>query len=335
MSDKTKLRFMSREHRARRRNRLGYCIRCFDKKGRYPLGTHFVKEGFFHADGDVVFSLVRGSSWERLDPEVPYSEFDWALPQELRLWASLIFCEKIEEPRMCLYPITTESLWLDVRNLSMNMRTVQNVRCLLLKEPDLISIGPNFPPVPTRQKIIGPFDLIEASHFSLNRLSTFWEALDDYDYLILRAVHAMIKSDMLTCYREFGEEAVVALYVALEASFSYIKDVLALMGASNPSAHDAAMWLYEHFDREWGHSAPAQGVGYFAEFYENRIMTMHPSSRYGEVPYAPLMHDDYIHLRRSLREIFAYLVSDIHGDDRRELLAEHNNRFGVKVVGDR
>ena len=325
-NEKAKLKFMSRERRIRRRHRLGYCVRCFNPKGRYPAGTHFAKDGFFHADEEVVFSLVRGSSWERLDSDVPYSEFDWALPQELRLWAALIFCEKIDEPRMCLYPVTTELHWLEVRNLSMNMDTVQKVRRLVLEEPEVVLVDPRFPPVPTRQKVSGPYDLLEERCFALERLPIFWQALDDFDYLILRAVHAMIKSDMLTCYHEFGEEAVIVLYIALEASFSYIKDILIIQGGSNPSAHDVAMWLYRNFDADWGLDPPEHGVGYFSEFYENRIMTMHPSSRYGEVPYAPLMNDDYIHLRRTLREIFAYLVSDVHGTDRVELLAGHRKR---------
>lgn len=330
-NDKAKFRRMSRERRARRRHRLGYCVRCFSPQGRYPAGTQFVHEGVFHADEEVVFSLVRGSSWERLDCDVPYSEFNWALPQELRLWAALMFCEKIGEPRMCLYPVTTELHWLEVRNLEMNNQTVQRVRRLLLEETEYTLDYPSARPMQAGQRILRRFDLFEDKMFALDRLASFWLALDNFDYLILRAAHAMIKSDMLTRHREFREEAVIVLYIALEASFSYIKDILILKGNSNPSAHDVALWLHEEFDADWGLDPSMPGVGYFSEFYEDRIMTMHPSSRFGEMPYAPLMNDDYIHLRCALREIFAYLVSDAHGADRIELLAKHGG-MGKKGV---
>jgi hypothetical protein len=46
--------------------------------------------GFFHADEQIAFSVILGDSWRMLDPDIPFSEFDWASPQELRLITSLI-----------------------------------------------------------------------------------------------------------------------------------------------------------------------------------------------------------------------------------------------------
>jgi hypothetical protein len=51
-------------------------------------------------------------SWRTHDPEVPFSEFDWATPQELRLIASLILCEVMEGPCVRLYPLVRFSPWL-------------------------------------------------------------------------------------------------------------------------------------------------------------------------------------------------------------------------------
>jgi hypothetical protein len=44
-------------------------------------------------------------------------------------------------------------------------------------------------------------------------------------------------------------------------------------------------------------------------------MTLHPKSRHGESPVAPLMYEDYMFMRRDLRELFAYLLTGRHGDD--------------------
>jgi len=101
-----------------------------------------------------------------------------------------------------------------------------------------------------------------------------------------------------------------------------------LEGVKNPSAHDAAVWLHEHFDAPFGLPAPDETERYFETFYEERVMTLHPASRYGELPYAPIMHGDIPHLRRSLREIFAYLLLDEHGTDYDDDVDEHVRKTG-------
>ena len=65
-----------------------------------PFGAWYVPHGFFHADEEIAFSVVLGESWQMLDPNMQYSEFDWASPpQELRLMASLILCEPFRPRR--------------------------------------------------------------------------------------------------------------------------------------------------------------------------------------------------------------------------------------------
>ena len=51
---------------------------------------------------------------------------------------------------------------------------------------------------------------------------------------------------------------------------------------------------------------------YFQDFYDNRIRTLHPGSRLGDFPYAPLAADDYSHLRSVLPGIFGYLITGKH-----------------------
>lgn len=51
---------------------------------------------------------------------------------------------------------------------------------------------------------------------------------------------------------------------------------------------------------------------YFEEFYAQRVRTIHPSSRFGDTPFATVAYDDYIHLRQSLPQILSYLVLGTH-----------------------
>jgi hypothetical protein len=307
------LKFLTGARLSKRYKLLGYRVRLFDPRGIYPAGTKFVPNGFFHADDDLVFSVVRGEDWTRLDSEIPYSEFDWASPQELRLFASMMFCEKREDRRMCLYPLRYGHR-LDVRKLDLTrIDTVNRLKDFVLEEvrkPDRYGAPSDFLRRSTR-----PYDLESDSTFAFDRLLTFWHGMGDLDFLLLRGAYALMKADMLTSHLEFYEEGIVSCYIALDASYAYILGVLKAQGIKNPTANDAQMWVHNCFDKAFGLPEPSETSRYFEDFYRDRIMTLHPSSRFGEVPYAPIMHGDYIHLRRSLREIFAYLVSGEHGED--------------------
>ena len=48
---------------------------------------------------------------------------------------------------------------------------------------------------------------------------------------------------------------------------------------------------------------------YFSEFYDDRIKTMHPSSRLGIFPVAPLAADDFYFLRQGLVEVYYWLIT--------------------------
>jgi hypothetical protein len=137
-----------------------------------------------------------------------------------------------------------------------------------------------------------------------------WQRISPTDYLLLRGLSALIKADMLSRYSEFAEESIIACFIALEASFRMIVRRMTAEGIKQPTAKDAALWLHEHFDKHLGLDEPLEK--YFEEFYEQRVQTLHPESRFGSFPYALVMHDDYVHLRSALRSVFAYLVSGEH-----------------------
>ncbi|WP_155636995.1 hypothetical protein [Burkholderia multivorans] len=123
------------------------------------------------------------------------------------------------------------------------------------------------------------------------------------DHLLLRGLGALLRADMCWQHREIAEAAVIQLYVALDVSFEIVLEILRGRGVPNPSALDAGALIDEVFN-------PGTCSGsYFEDYYEGRIKTMHPSSRFGVFAVAPLEADDYYHLRIALVEVYHWLIT--------------------------
>ncbi len=317
------LTFLPQREVVARKGSPTYRVMIMDPRGCYPAGVRHVPTGFFYADEDVAFSVVQGGDWADVIDDAPYSEFDWASPEELRFMASLVLCELRDEPYVSLYPVVRYSPRLDARDLDMTCPlTVHRVRDLILKTAGDV-VGPFGQHGRLTGRIPKKYTVIPADRYGFDRLLRFWDKLRGASFVFYRGIYTLIKADMLRQHYEFNEEAIQSLYIALDASFSLVKSHLQRSGIENPSAHDAAVWLHNHFDAPFGLDAPDVTTRYFESFYEERVITMHPESRYGEFPYAPIMHDDIPHLRRSLREIFAYLLLKEHGEDFHRDIREH------------
>ncbi|WP_157959062.1 hypothetical protein [Salinicola endophyticus] len=276
-------------------------IRLFDSKGLYPRGVFANEKSLYVADGEVAFSIVYSKPYDQLASDFPYSEMVWATPQEVRFWASILLCEDAKGPRILLYPEHKTFAFLDSQELEFkDSETQLELRRLVVEE------------AAARKQSLTSIHTFEHD-ISLGRQAEFLKAIKDTDHVFLRAIACLIKCDMLSRYYEFAEEAIIVAFIALEASFSLVVDMLKRSGTPNPSAKNAGTWLDDTFNRPLG-IEPGERR-YFEELYEQRVMTMHPSSRYGECPYAPLAVDDLYDLRRDLREVFAYLVSGQHGPE--------------------
>jgi hypothetical protein len=120
----------------------------------------------------------------------------------------------------------------------------------------------------------------------------------------MRGLGALLQADMCSQHLEIAEVAVLPLYVALEASFQLVSRLLREQGVSNPTALDAgALVDAEVFNQRHG------ADNYFGDFYEDRIKTMHPSSRFGVFAVPPLASDDYFFLRHALVEVYHWLIT--------------------------
>lgn len=137
-------------------------------------------------------------------------------------------------------------------------------------------------------------------HRPLNpgRMAEVFSAVSTDDDLMMRGLHALIKSRMVAMHVELAEEANYPLYVALDALFSLIRRQLMKMGNPNPSSYDAQIFVHDLFDED------QSGMRFFEEFYDDRIMTMHPDNRYGIFRHAPLSHCDFHSLFEMVREVY-------------------------------
>lgn len=328
--------------------RQGYRITVFEPLGQYPKGIIASEQALFWADRDLVFSVVHGTaSWHSVDEDLPYTEFDWIGPDLLRFLASILLCEKIDDPKIILYPVIGYHPLVDATFLDLqSIETAQRVKQLILdgivegrnsvKEQRALFKRKAFgllkrKKTSVHQAIAGlkrrGYQLVETSRFNLDRQPLLWRKIYPSNFLLMRGIYALIKGDMLSRHRQFFEEATISTYIALEASFRLVCNELQKTDIKQPTARDAAQWLHDHFDSFYGLEQPMER--YFEEFYDQRIMTMHPSSRFGDFPFSPIMHDDFVHLRRSLPQIFAYIASGEHPPDFYEDVAWQRRHTGV------
>ena len=285
----------------RYRNEFAFRVRLFNSRGQYPQGTCANENSLYIADDEVAFSVVFSKPYDQLTSNFPYSEMDWATPQEVRFWASILLCEDADGPKILLYPEHQTFTLLKSQSLDLRQADTQ------LELRRLVIDGAR-----SNGAKSAPLHLFQ-NEVNLDRQPEFLNRISESDHVLLRGITCLIKCDMLSRYYEFTEEATIVGFIALEASFSLVVRKLKAGGIANPSATDAGRWLDDTFNRPLGID-PGERK-YFEELYEQRVITMHPSSRYGDCPYAPLAVDDLFDLRRDLREVFAYLVSGGHGPE--------------------
>src|SRR5690606_24979398 len=114
------------------------------------------------------------------------------------------------------------------------------------------------------------FFLFEPTELSVDLFIEYWQRLSTSNHVLMRALQALIKSDMLASHGEFMEEAAIATFIAMDASFTLVLRYLEGQGIKNPSSKDAGDWMYRVFDEPMGVHG-ADGLKYFEGFYSQRI----------------------------------------------------------------
>jgi hypothetical protein len=276
----------------------GTVIRAFAPCGFYWRDKFVAPSALYVSDDDVIFSACH---FDRVAHSGNYySEFDEPTVEELRLMAALLLPIGWNGGMITLYPYQT-SLALDERidltepELAGRLADFLKHQ-LTFEKPLLWSDGS--PP-----KALGGVPYAyrdERSPSSLQR--RIYDAIDVSDCLLMRGLGALIKGPMLLQHRAFGDHALYALFIALEASYQLVLRQLRLRGNTNPSSTDAARLIEDVFGEE------PSSARYFEDFYTDRIKSFHPESRFGVYPYVPLCNSDFFSLFYALREVYRWLI---------------------------
>lgn len=278
-----------------RRDLPTHSVRVMSPLGVYPADTIVNSDSAFFANDDICFTVAPFSR-DKIDIEHYYSEVEWATINEIRLFSSILLCVDRDIGYSRIYPFYTSHPIKITNNetIENNFEVISKQLIELINAPPKIisgsvhsatnayrtSKGISLPPV-----CGGPNYDLRKEGYQYHLQTELFNSFNASDYLMIRGVSTLLRSGMLTAHYHFLEEAINTTFISLEASFRMVLRKLKTIGISNPSSKDAADYIANVF---YSHAANK----YFEEYYESRIMSFHPESRFGVFPHAPLMADD-------------------------------------------
>lgn len=289
-----------------------YDVQVFHPKGHYPLGIFLTDNGLFYSDENIAFSAVVEKPWT-IEEGLPYSEVDWMGRELVRLLGSFIITDPFSYGRNSLfYPILSARFQAESESKKIypSEFLAESIKSSLLSHfMDHAHNGNQCAKL--KECLNTGYDLypLVGEEFIYQKLG--WKNIDPEVHLMTRGFQAIVKSDMLSTYPEFIEEASLAMFISLDASFELVRRELKRQGIQSPTSLDAGNWLYENFEQHLGFDNVI-GLKYFEDFYAQRVQTVHPGSRYGDSPYAVLSVDDLYHLRNSLPSLYGFLATGKH-----------------------
>jgi hypothetical protein len=290
-------------------NKGTHRVRLLLPEGMYPKKSILFEDSALYISDDICFSIAPNTIDEVSDDY--YSEVEWATIPELRLYAATMLSVDREISYISLYPFN-RSHFIDDPKLKITETTLLKIRTSLIEKINLpgrwsekyqfmIQTGYEFfRNVKSPTACGGDTYTLREEGMQTDLLRQIYINFDVKDYLMIRGVSTLIRSAMLA--RDgFTEEAAILAFISLDASFNIILRRLKVGGMKNPSSEDAMQYIAETFKSE-------EEGKYFEYYHEQRIKTVHPESRFGVFPHAPLFADDYIHLFDNLLELYAFFI---------------------------
>lgn len=279
----------------------GVLLTLLSPLGSYQQESLISRQGCIFVSNRFCFSALRFRHRSQVET---YSEVDRLGSAEVRLLSAAMLAAKSYYVTIRPYP--THSLILSVppgTRLSSHQTRVRLADILLrqLKRKKgapyrLPSESLHAPP------LLGGKDYDNFQELDWERCHNLLRNIVLGDKLLIRGLGALLKANMLLGFCEFAEAAGMQLFVAMEASFRLVLRELHNQGVNNPTSVDAGNFIHKAF----GVATPAEG--YFVDDYENRIMTLHPESRFGTWAHAPLQADDVFELNENLKNLFGFLI---------------------------
>ena len=275
-------------------------LRVFSPLGFYPQHSIKIPRAQLLVRDDLVVSAVQ------MEPAAAhgigdehFSDLEFLALEETRFLAAITLAVHPDDGMAYTYPLTEHVDVIFGLDDDQLLEVGREHTGRISERGDRFTLGKVLPPAcggaryewrETGLDVSRVFDVVRATRLS--------------NHLLMRGLGALLRADMCWRHREIAEAAVIQLYIALEASFQLVLRSLQSRGISNPSAVDAGALIDEVFN-------PGINTGsYFEDYYEGRIKTMHPSSRFGVFAVPPLEADDYFFLRHGMVEVYHWLITN-------------------------
>lgn len=302
-------------------------VTLFQPSGIYPKVRISTRHSAFWADKNLVFMVARCTEWEH---HLPHSDVMWLNPEEIRLLGSLMMTERFDGGQRSTFRLLPRChAYIDAGIDLKKTGTLVEIKKSLFETRGHM----DWPGMQNAWAKIGEtqFQCFPSDWLQIDLQPLFWNRISLRNLVLLRGIYALIKADMLALEYEFREEATINTFIALDASFELVLRHLKQSGIPSPSSRDAGVWLYRTFDEPLGLTY-GENARYFEAFYDQRIRTLHPGSRLGDMPFAPLSWDDYSHLRSALPGIFGFLLTRQYTPEFQQLFQEANRRAGRSLI---
>ncbi len=270
-------------------------VRIFSPLGHYPRHSIAIPGARLLVSDELIVSSVHVEP-----PEVHGLEHSFDLEflalEETRFFAAIALAVHPDDGMAYTYPLYGH---VDV-DCGTDDALIEAARELAIRPPQRVLWTRTSAPPPACG---GPAYQWHEAGVNVDNVLNVVCAIQLNDHLLMRGLGALLRADMCWQHIEIADAAALQLYVALDASFQMILRLLREQGVSNPTALDAgALVNAEVFNQRHGPGS------YFEDFYEDRIKTMHPSSRFGVFATPPVDADDYYFLRYALLEVYHWLI---------------------------
>lgn len=248
-------------------------------------------------------------------------------PTETKLYGALMLAVDREISYVSFYPYPHTvpiQCTSSITNTQWLIETIKEELSNKLTEGDILHPGYSFPArnsykyasdIAMPKIANGPDYDFRAEGINYELAKNIYNSIDINDSLVIRGIYTLIKGAMLTSHHQFIEEAIYSLFITMEASYRIVLRELKKQGVNNPTSQDAMLYINDAFyDKNRVNK-------YFEEYYEGRIMSLHPESRFGIHPHAPLAVDDCYELFNDMIEVYAFLICGYVNPKHKEKLA--------------
>jgi hypothetical protein len=263
----------------------GIFLRLLEPGNPYRIEDFHHRNAVYIAKQDCVFIVVRQS---RRHQKGLFSELAWLYPEEVRLLGTIALSVAEEEGMISLVP--GERVALDIAPRAPLYLPIV-LSAAEKKARSILASG--FPGA--------RYKLYSWRGFQQDFDHALFEAIDPSDDLVIRGLYCLLKSARLMGERDLGEEAVMNVQIAREASLELIREHLFSQGNKNPSFKDAHAYITQ---------VMGNGLADLFEYQHELWVTMkHPSSAFGPVWLPPLVARDFYETYKSLVSVYRHILT--------------------------